>query len=160
MAVFNNSSPTELNPKLSKLLVNIYHKLLEQFLYLNGIKTYRAIFPVTSLMSVLVSQCCDLTLWIHLPEQIPDIDISLCLVFFLSHTSPQTLVCDTYRGTAVSGSSRIWAPLLTSPAWGSAHTLLELYVWGWIEGTWLVNSFAPMGTCIRAIICQYLVQPG
>lgn len=100
------SSPIELIPKLSKLLVNIYHKLLEQFLCLNGIKTYRAIFSVTSLMSVLVSQCCDLTcLWIHLPGQISDIDISLSLVFSLSHTCPQTLSYDTYKGTAVSASS-------------------------------------------------------
>lgn len=108
------SSHTELILKPSKLLVNISHKLLEQFLCLNGIKTYRAILPVISLMPVLVSQWCDLTCsWIHLPGQIPGIDISLSLVFFLSHTCPQTLPYDTYKGTAGSASSRLCAPLLT-----------------------------------------------
>lgn len=125
------SSPSEPISKLSKLLVNVYHKLLEQFLCLNGVKTYRAIFPVTSLMPVLVSQCCDLTCsWIHLPRQIWDIDISLSLVFSLSHTCPQTLAYDTHKGTAVSACSRLCAPLLTCPAWGSAHT----FSWNRISG--------------------------
>lgn len=154
------SSHRELILKPSKLLVNISHKLLEQFLCLNGIKTYRAILPVISLMPVLVSQWCDLTCsWIHLPGQIPGIDISLSLVFSLSHTCPQTLPYDTYKGTAGSASSRLCAPLLTCPAWGSAHTLSWNRIFQDGQRELVLSTALPLWELeLEQLYCQYLVQ--